>query len=74
MITKTRQAVNLVGGKGRYAFNDRLLDGRRSFKVYGWRYADYKKAADILILAGCKVQIKRGGFSMSECRLIVDEG
>lgn len=71
-MTLTRRAANLVGYNG-YLFNDRLPDGRRSLKVYGWRMAQYKRAADMLRMAGCDVQIKQGPFTMSECRLIVSE-
>ena len=73
MTTKTRQAANLVGRNG-YMFNDRLLNGRRSLKVYGWTYEDYKKCADILKISGVYSYIKNGPFSMSTHRLIVEEG
>lgn len=74
--TKTRMAVNLVGvpvANWHTVYNDRLLDGRRSLKVIGWGFEEYRLAGDILYLAGCKVQLKKGPFSMSEYRLIVDE-
>ena len=45
-ITKTTQVARKImnKGKGTYLFNDRLVDGRRSLKVWGWTDSDYRKA------------------------------
>lgn len=56
MITKTRQVVNAIGKTGA-VFNDKLADGRRSLKVWGWTHADYVLAANKLREMGCTVKI-----------------
>lgn len=56
MITKTRQVVNAIGKAGA-VFNDKLSDGRRSLKVWGWTYDDYVLAASKLREMGCTVKI-----------------
>jgi hypothetical protein len=58
MITKTFRAAAQVlnqTGVGSKIFNDRLVDGRRSLKVWGWTYAQYLQAAQILEQQGCRV-------------------
>lgn len=62
MATKTAiiaRAVQLTSGRGTYVFNDRLLDGRRSLKVWGWTEADYMEAAHQLAKAGCVVKVHK---------------
>ena len=54
--TLTRKAVNQIGGAG-VVFNDRLEDGTRSLKVWGWTYDKYEKCAELLTSQGCKVSI-----------------
>lgn len=39
-------------------FNDKLSDGRRSLKVWGWTDDDYDLCAHLLKIAGCKVEDK----------------
>jgi hypothetical protein len=58
MITKTFRAaaqVRNLTGLGHKIFNDRLVDGRRSLKVWGWTYTQYLRTAHILEQQGCKV-------------------
>ena len=59
MITKTGQVAKQImsTGRGHYAFNDKLKDGRRSLKVVGWGYSDYTKAKDMLEQLGCVAEI-----------------
>lgn len=62
MATKTAvivKAVQLMTNRGYTVFNDRLADGRRSVKVWGWNQDDYQKAASMLREAGCKVEVKQ---------------
>lgn len=62
MVTKTAvivKAVQLMTNRGHTVFNDRLVDGRRSVKVWGWNQDDYQKAASMLREAGCKAEVKQ---------------
>jgi hypothetical protein len=59
MITKTfkaASAIRTLTGNGSVIFNDRLVDGKRSLKVWGWTYAEYLQTAQILERQGCKVE------------------
>lgn len=59
-ITKTRTIVNAfiaMTNRGRHVFNDKLIDGRRSVKVWGWEHPDYERVRDMLIDAGCTVKL-----------------
>ena len=59
MITKSRSIVNgvvSIVGKG-YVFNDRLVDGRRSIKVWGWENSEYQFCKELLEKAGCTVKM-----------------
>ncbi len=56
MVTKTRQVVNEIGNAG-MVFNDKLADGRRSLKVWGWTREQYVLAANKLREMGCKVEV-----------------
>ncbi len=63
MATKTRTIVNavcLTSGRGHTVFNDKLTNGERSVKVWGWTGADYAEAASMLREAGCTVKIVHG--------------
>lgn len=60
MMTKTAQiarAVTAMTGRGFLMFNDRLVDGRRSLKVWGWTFKDYEMARELLTRAKCQVQV-----------------
>ena len=57
-ITKTAKVARLVmeqSGKGTYMFNDKLANGARSLKVWGWSDAEYRKAQKLLEAQGCTV-------------------
>ena len=63
--TKTRTVINELLTKGQFVFNDRLRDGRRSLKVWGWDDNTYTRAKDMLEAAGCKcviVKTPKGKF------------
>lgn len=55
-VTKTRQAANQIGHNG-YLFNDRMLDGRRSLKVRGWKRGQYEACAELLRAQGCIAEV-----------------
>lgn len=62
MQTKTKtgaiaRAVIAMTGRGSLVFNDRLRDGRRSLKVWGWTFKDYEMARELLTRAKCQVQV-----------------
>lgn len=82
MMTKTRLVARLLmaQGRGTYVFNDRLVDDRRSLKVWGWRHSDYVEAKQMLEQAGCQVELvqftarsPRSGQRYSQTRLHVTE-
>ena len=59
-MTKTgtiARAVMSMTNRGFLMFNDRLRDGRRSLKVWGWTPKDYEMARELLTRAGCQVQV-----------------
>ena len=51
-VTKTMRLVRGLAGKDKTVFNDKLKDGVRSVKVWGWELADYDNAKSILSLSG----------------------
>ena len=55
--TKTRTVIKPLLTKGQFVFNDRLRDGRRSLKVWGWDKDTYARAKDMLEAAGCRCVI-----------------
>lgn len=59
--TLTRQAVNHVNKMCKSVpdgvFIDKLKDGRRSLKVWGWTAAQYAHAIDFLLARGCHVHV-----------------
>ena len=79
-ITKTTQVARKImkQGKGSWLFNDRLVDGRRSLKVWGWSDAEYRKAKRELEAQGCKVDMvqfvaQKWNMSKLQTRLHVEE-
>lgn len=61
-VTKTMQAAQAVikeTGRGTKIFNDRLADGTRSLKVWGWTEGDYALAEGLLQQQGCQTAIKK---------------
>lgn len=83
-VTLTRQAVNHVNRKFNITpagvFIDKLNDGQRSLKVWGWNALAYAAAVDFLLDRGCKVHVvkthsfsARGGRFEGHLRLHVEE-
>lgn len=83
VTTKTREVARLLSaatGRGHSIFNDRLADGTRSLKVWGWTAQDYVTAQALLENMGCKVRAVRkekysirGGRKYMMTRLYVQE-
>lgn len=81
--TKTQAVARVLSaslGRGHTIFNDRLVDGTRSLKVWGWRKEDYEQAQRMLDLWGCTVRLvqrvkysARGGRDYTMTRLHVTE-
>ena len=59
MRTKTMAVAKVLKaeGRGTWIFNDRMVDGRRSLKVWGWSLADYEQAKTMLEDWGCQVEL-----------------
>ena len=58
--TKTGKVARIIAdctGRGWLIFNDKLADGTRSLKVWGWRKEDYEQAKGFLEGLGCKVKL-----------------
>lgn len=82
-ITKTRQLARQhirKVGRGSTIFNDRLKDGRRSLKVWGWSRAHYESFQQLLKAQGLNSEIisvpKRGFWAKPgdlQYRIHVDE-
>ena len=80
-MTKTgtiARAVMTMNNSGLLMFNDRLRDGRRSLKVWGWTARDYETARELLTRAGCQVQVVEfdgysRGMAKRQIRLHVTE-
>jgi hypothetical protein len=82
-ITETTRIANLVihlTGHGWMKFNDKMNDGRRSLKVFGWEYKDYEMARNLLLIHGHYAEIVcfgaysfRGGCNYTQYRLHVKE-
>lgn len=56
--TLTRKIIKPLLNDSHTVFNDKLADGRRSLKVWGWSEATYDKAKQMLIDAGCRVEME----------------
>ena len=83
-ITKTTQVARAIieeRKKGGMLFNDKLKDGRRSLKVWGWSSSEYLEAKRRLEAMGCEVFVMqtpvfydcRGGTRTSNTRLHIAE-
>ena len=60
MSTKTRlvaRTVCDVTGRGHVIYNDKMADGRRSLKVWGWGEDEYYRAKSLLEVMGCNVKL-----------------
>jgi hypothetical protein len=58
--TKTMAVAKVVcgaNGRGHMIFNDKLVDGTRSLKVWGWCKEDYEQAQRMLDLLGCDAKV-----------------
>lgn len=73
-----RSVINKTG-HGTTIFNDRLVDGRRSLKVWGWSLGDYYLAKSGLESLGCSVKVRQfatrqtGRLRRQQTRLHVTE-
>lgn len=59
-ITQTTRVARSIihkTGRGSVIFNDRLADGKRSLKVWGWDMGEYMKAKRMLEKQGCVANI-----------------
>jgi len=57
MISLSTKIIRKLAGPDATIFNDRLVDGRRSYKVWGWNMFDYDTALTELEAAGLKVKL-----------------
>jgi hypothetical protein len=57
MVSKSTQIIRKLAGDKATIFNDKLADGRRSYKVWGWDYLDYEKAWAYLVQGGIKSEV-----------------
>lgn len=63
--TLTRRVANLVckeTGRGHMIFNDKLADGTRSLKVWGWDDLDYMTALMMIEKFGFKAELVKTRF------------
>lgn len=79
-VTETRRLARRHVGRGSTIFNDRLVDGRRSLKVWGWGLSQYESFQRVLKDAGLNSEIvstpKRGYWAKPgdlQYRIHVDE-
>lgn len=56
-ITQTTRIARELAGPRATIFNDRMVDGRRSLKVWGWKLHDYRECQRLLEAAGHKVEM-----------------
>jgi hypothetical protein len=56
------RALRNMAGDHPLIFNDRLVDGTRSYKVTGWHKPRYTKAKQQLEKLGYTVEVKRVGY------------
>ena len=57
MIAQSSKIMRELAGKGATMFNDKLVNGSRSYKVWGWTLRDYDKAWARLLQAGIKSEV-----------------
>ena len=72
MISTSTKIMRELAGKNATVFNDKMADGRRSYKVWGWKYLDYEKAWAHLLKAGIKseVVVARAYYSARGARAV----
>ncbi len=59
---KLVRAMMVTFGAGSCMFNDKMKDGRRSIKVWGWNQEEWRLAVDILRAHGFSVAVRNGGI------------
>jgi hypothetical protein len=57
LTNKVARVVMATSGKGTTIFNDKLVDGSRSLKVWGWTRGEYFQAKQLLEQAGCQAEL-----------------
>ena len=60
MSTKTRLVARTVcdlTDRGHVIYNDKMADGRRSLKVWGWGEDEYYRAKSLLEAMNCTVKL-----------------
>ena len=57
LTTRVAQVVKATSGRGTVIFNDKLEDGTRSLKVWGWDRGNYVMAKQLLEQAGCQAEL-----------------
>ena len=84
-MAKTKTAIVareiMNTGKGTIMFNDKLADGTRSLKVWGWTESEYRAAKRKLEAMGCEVEMvkapayhdSRGNMRVCNTRLHIVE-
>lgn len=63
--TLTRRVAKFVckeSGRGTMIFNDKLVDGTRSLKVWGWDDGDYMQALMLIEKFGFKAELVKTPF------------
>jgi hypothetical protein len=77
LTRKVAETVKAMTKRGTVIFNDKLCDGTRSLKVWGWTEMEYGRAQAMLSEAGCQVELVRFTKRYSnreQIRLHVTEG
>lgn len=79
-VTKTMQIVRKLAGKDATVFNDKMVNGDRSIKVWGWDAEDYLWAKTEMVAAGLTAVLtthvgysSRAGRRYTQHRLRVTE-
>jgi hypothetical protein len=52
MVLESTKIIRKLAGPMPIIFNDRLVDGTRSYKIWGWNLSDYNRALQALKSAG----------------------
>lgn len=57
MVLESSKIIRKLAGPLATIFNDRLVDGTRSYKVWGWDVPDYAKALHALKSSGFSAKL-----------------
>lgn len=69
MTQSSTKIIRRLAGPQATIFNDKLSDGTRSYKIWGWHLPHYQRAKTELELAGFKVELKlHNGYSFRAAR------